>query len=589
MNRSPQIVTHDQPARPVHGYETCAPTPADLRRFLRFSDEDARIWLDDQSMVMLHSTALGALRQELIESVGHEGAKRMLMRIGYSAGTQDAALVRKRWPGGDERSSFIAGGRLHALQGMVRVETVDLDLNIEKGHFHGEYLWHDSREAHEHIAHYGIGDEAVCWMTLGYAAGYASAFIGKLVVYREVECVAAGGNICRIVGDTADRLPHHEHSEAQRYWDPAHFIRMNSIWSSTESDAPQPASTTATTTISSLPVQDDMVGISAAFSVARHQIAQVAPTRATVLFSGESGVGKEVFAKCLHRLSPRADQPLVAVNCASLPESLLEAELFGAEKGAYTGATQGRAGRFERASGGTLFLDEIQALSLSAQSKLLRALQEGEIERVGGSKPIKVDLRVVAATNINLRAAIAQGTFREDLFFRLNVFPIHLPPLRERRDDIPLLMEHFFKHFTKLHGKQVTGFSAQAVEALLNHDYPGNIRELQNLVERGVIAAPNNASVRTQHLFPNGEQAPRPGLSIGGDGSLGVSSPQASVTELDLNASPMSQLKQSIQCQQVEHYRHVLQACAGNLSAAARQLGVTRPQLAYRLKTYGLA
>lgn len=577
MSRSSIAAPREAVSRSPQAYETSSPTPADLRRYLRFSDEDARIWLDDQSMVMLHSSALGALRRELIESVGREGARRILMRIGYSAGSQDAALVRKRWPASDERSSFIAGGRLHALQGVVRVETVDLDLDIERGHFHGEYLWHDSREAHEHIAHYGVGDEAACWMTLGYAAGYASAFIGKLVVYREVECVAAGGRCCRIVGDTADRLPDHEHGAEQRYWDPAHFIQMNSIWSPSEGEAVQPACTA-----SSLPLQDDMVGISAAFSVARHQIAQVAPTRATVLFSGESGVGKEVFAKALHRLSPRAQQPLVAVNCAALPESLLEAELFGAEKGAYTGATQARTGRFERASGGTLFLDEVQALSMSAQTKLLRALQEGEIERVGGNRPIKVDLRVIAATNAHLREAIARGTFREDLFFRLNVFPIHLPPLRERRDDIPLLMEHFFKHFTQLHGKQVTGFSARAVEALLNYSYPGNVRELQNLVERGVIAAPGQASIRTQHLFPCGEQAPRAGLGVGGDGSL-----CKAASESDPQGRPMAELKHAIHNQQLEQYRLVLQACNGNLSAAARQLGISRPQLAYRLKAHG--
>jgi len=506
-----------------------------------------------------------------------------MMRIGYSAGSLDAELVRKRWPGSDDRSSFIAGGRLHALQGMVRVETVKLDLDIENGYFHGEYLWHDSREAHEHITHYGVGDEAVCWMTLGYAAGYASSFIGKLVVFREVECVAAGGKVCRIVGDTADCLSDDEQDAELRYWDPSYFIQMNSNWSPPEHVQAHLASTS-----NSLPIQDDMVGISVGFSVARHQIEQVAPTRATVLFSGESGVGKEVFAKCLHQLSSRADRPLVAVNCAALPESLLEAELFGAEKGAYTGATQSRAGRFERASGGTLFLDEIQALSLSAQSKLLRALQEGEIERVGGNRPIKVDLRVIAATNCNLKQAIIQGTFREDLFFRLNVFPIHLPPLRERRDDIPLLMEHFFKHFTKLYDKQVTGFSARAVEALLNYDYPGNIRELQNLVERGVIAATNNDCIRSQHMFPNGEQSPRSGLGVGGDGSL-CSPANGHSADLDVPMPPMTEFKHSIHSQQLEHYLQVLQECGGNLSAAARQLGITRPQLAYRLKTHGNA
>lgn len=565
------------PSRAQQSYETTSPTAADLRRYLHFSDEDGRIWLDDQSMVMLHSKALGALRRELIESLGREDARRILMRIGYSAGSQDAALVRKRWPASDERSSFIAGGRLHGLQGIVRVETVELDLDIGRGHFHGEYLWHDSREAHEHIAHYGVGDEAVCWMTLGYASGYASAFIGKLVVYREVECVAAGGRCCRIIGDTADRLPDLGQGGAeQRYWDPEHFIQMNSIWSRPEGEVVQPACTTH-----SLPLQDDMVGISTAFSVARHQIAQVAPTRATVMFSGESGVGKEVFAKALHRLSPRADQRLIAVNCAALPESLLEAELFGVEKGAYTGAMQTRAGRFERASGGTLFLDEIQALSLGAQSKLLRALQEGEIERVGGIRPIKVDLRVIVATNANLREQIARGLFREDLFFRLNVFPIHLPPLRERRDDIPLLMEHFLRYFIQLHGKQVTGFSAQAVEALLSYDYPGNVRELQNLVERGVIAAPSQTAIRTQHLFPSGEQMPRSALSVGGDGGL-----CDHVSGVNDQGSAIGELKQSIQQQQLNHYRQVVQSCSGNLSAAARQLGLTRPQLAYRLRAY---
>jgi DNA-binding NtrC family response regulator/predicted hydrocarbon binding protein len=569
------IDSHEGLCRARQAYETSSPTAADLRRYLRFSDEDARIWLDDQSMVMLHSNALGALRRELIESLGREDARRILMRIGYSAGSQDAALVRKRWPASDERSSFIAGGRLHALQGIVRVETIELDLDIGRGHFHGEYLWHDSREAHEHIAHYGVGDEAVCWMTLGYAAGYASAFIGKLVVYREVECVAAGGRCCRIVGDTADRLPDLGQGVEERYWDPAHFIQMNSIWSRPDVESVHPACTTH-----SLPLQDDMVGISTAFSVARHQIAQVAPTRATVLFSGESGVGKEVFAKALHRLSARAEQPLVAVNCAALPESLLEAELFGVERGAYTGAMQARAGRFERASGGTLFLDEIQALSLGAQSKLLRALQEGEIERVGGGRPIKVDLRVIVATNANLRDHIGRGLFREDLFFRLNVFPIHLPPLRERRDDIPLLMEHFLKHFTRLHGKRVTGFSAQAVEALLNYGYPGNVRELQNLVERGVIAAPERAPIRTQHLFPSGELMPRSALGVGGDGSLCDHGARSD------RGSTIGELKQSIQQQQLEHYRQVVQACSGNLSAAARQLGITRPQLAYRLRAH---
>jgi two-component system, NtrC family, response regulator HydG len=204
---------------------------------------------------------------------------------------------------------------------------------------------------------------------------------------------------------------------------------------------------------------------------------RVAPTTAAVLFTGESGTGKELFANNLHTLSPRANKPFVAINCAAIPETLIEAELFGVERGAYTGATNSRAGRFERASGGTLFLDEIGALSLVAQGKLLRAIQEGEIERVGGSNAKSVDVRIVAATNVDLRADVKARRFREDLFFRLNVFPIDLPPLRERRDDIPLLMEHLLALYSSRHKRRFTGFTRRAVEALLNYDYAGNVRD----------------------------------------------------------------------------------------------------------------
>ena len=198
----------------------------------------------------------------------------------------------------------------------------------------------------------------------------------------------------------------------------------------------------------------------------------------------------------------------------------MEAELFGVERGAYTGATNSRAGRFERASGGTLFLDEIGSLSLVAQGKLLRAIQEGEIERVGGSKPKKVDVRIVAATNVDLRAEVEARRFREDLFFRLNVFPIDLPPLRERRDDIPLLMEHCLALYSLRHRRRFTGFTRRAVEALLNYNYPGNIRELQNLIERGVIYAEEDGAINSVHMFRRGELIRNDVFALGSGGLL---------------------------------------------------------------------
>ena len=216
-------------------------------------------------------------------------------------------------------------------------------------------------------------------------------------------------------------------------------------------------------------------------------VKKVAPTDATVLFLGESGVGKEIFSHNLHRLSKRAKGPFIAVNCAAIPEQLAESELFGVEKGGFTGATVSRPGRFERAHGGTLFLDEIGTLSFTAQGKLLRALQEGEIERVGDTQVRKVDVRVIAATNVNLRDAVRDGSFREDLYFRLNVFPVRVPPLRDRRDDIPLMMNWFMQRACKKHGKAITGFRERAVDALINYRWPGNVREMENMIERAVI------------------------------------------------------------------------------------------------------
>src|SRR5690606_34247683 len=200
-----------------------------------------------------------------------------------------------------------------------------------------------------------------------------------------------------------------------------------------------------------------LVGASAGFNIAFEMTRKVADTQATVLLLGESGVGKEMFARSVHRLSPRKDAPFVAVNCAAMPETLFEAELFGVEKGAYTGADASRPGKFENANNGTIFLDEIGTLSLASQAKLLRVLQEGEVEPVGSAQARPVDARVVAATNIDLRQAVANGTFREDLFFRLNVFPITIPPLRERRADIPLLMAHLLGVFTQRHGRDIPG------------------------------------------------------------------------------------------------------------------------------------
>jgi transcriptional regulator with GAF, ATPase, and Fis domain len=234
---------------------------------------------------------------------------------------------------------------------------------------------------------------------------------------------------------------------------------------------------------------EEIIGRSAALKKVLRGAEQVASSDATVLIRGETGTGKELVARAIHNLSQRKDTPLVKVNCGAIPANLVESELFGHEKGAFTGALQRRIGRFEMADGGTIFLDEVGELPSDTQVKLLRVLQDGEFERVGSSKPVKVDVRVIAATNRNLSAAIEEGGFRPDLFYRLNVFPLDMPPLRERKTDIPLLVNFFINKFGKKMGKDIKGVSKATLERMENYAWPGNVRELQNVIERAVVTA----------------------------------------------------------------------------------------------------
>ena len=261
---------------------------------------------------------------------------------------------------------------------------------------------------------------------------------------------------------------------------------------------------------------EEIVGESPALKVAVAAIARVAPTDSTVLLLGETGTGKELFARAIHKHSLRSERPFVSVNCAAIPDSLIASELFGHEKGAFTGAIQRRLGRFELADGGTLFLDEVGDLPLDTQIALLRVLQEREFERVGGNRPIKVDLRVIAATNRDLTRAVTEGSFRRDLFYRLNVIPIESPTLRDRRDDIPLLVRYFVDRYGRKVGKKISEIDERSMNLLEDYSWPGNIRELQNIIERAVIvsdspvlsidenwfSAPLQATERKRHFEP---------------------------------------------------------------------------------------
>jgi DNA-binding NtrC family response regulator len=290
-------------------------------------------------------------------------------------------------------------------------------------------------------------------------------------------------------------------------------------------------------------------------------IVQIAPSRATVLVHGESGTGKELIAAAIHQNSPRKDKPFVRLNCAALAESLLESELFGHEKGSFTGAQTRREGRFKQADGGTLFLDEISEIPMSMQVKLLRFLQERQFERVGGNETLSVDVRIVAATNRDLRERVKSGSFREDLFYRLNVVQLDVPPLRARKSDIPTLAHHFLRRFSEENGRDIRGFSDEALRSILTYPWPGNVRELENAIERAVVMCSGN-EIGSEHL---------PARSGDATLEMGILVPGITLDELERVA-----------------ILQALEAASGSTSKAAEMLGVSRRKVQYRLKEWGL-
>jgi transcriptional regulator with PAS, ATPase and Fis domain len=300
-----------------------------------------------------------------------------------------------------------------------------------------------------------------------------------------------------------------------------------------------------------------IIGRSAEWKEILKQAAQVAETDTTVLLTGESGTGKEVVARFVHRASPRKGGPFVALNCAALPEHLLESELFGYERGAFTGAQQAKPGQIELASGGVLFLDEVSEMSPSAQAKFLRVLQEREFQRLGGVRPLKANVRVIAATNRDLKKAVERGDFREDLYYRLRVFDIRLPPLRERTGDILELCDAFLEDIARSFGRPPAGLTRDAREAILRHDWPGNVRELRNALERAAILC-EGGLISAEHLSLQSRAR-----------SAAVDTTQLSVVER-------------------ETIEQVMRDCRWNKSKAARKLGLTRTQLYVRLRKYEL-
>ncbi len=555
------------------------PPVDDLCAAIRFDNDSGTIWLEQQRMLLLHTSAFGSMRKELINTLGKTYARDIMIRMGWESAQSDAELAKRIRANQDPMEIFSVGPQLHTIEGVVKVDPVRVEIDIAQGKFYGEFIWTNSFEAEEHMRLLGVSDEAVCWQLLGYASGYTSHFMGCAIFYKEVECIGKGDHQCRIIGK-----PLEEWEDAEALKEIFTSEPLIGKFDNLQYEVQQ------LRTVAAYGLDpENIVADSERIRDTMFLLQKAAETDVTVLMLGETGVGKEVFSQALHQFGQRKNAPFIAVNCAALPSELVESELFGAEKGAFTGADKLRIGRFERADGGTLFLDELGELSEAAQAKLLRVLQTGEFERVGGSKPIKVDVRLVAATNVDLEQQVAKGKFRADLFYRLNVFPITIPPLRERLADLPGLVKKFIEKHNRKYGKRVLGLTDEASKRFQGYHWPGNIRELENILERGVILTQNNHHIESRMIclnMPEPEKDPR---VIGEKGSLQLksshdatgSAPQAQFSTLLDQFS-----KQGLSLDEVEKelLTSALEKSQGNVLAAARLLGISGPQCRYRLK-----
>ncbi|WP_180083493.1 phenol degradation transcriptional regulator MobR [Acinetobacter sp. YH12157] len=533
----------------------------DLLDKIQFDTEHGQIWFEENRMLLIHSGIMGYLRKDLYQMLGYERTKHFFIRCGYQAGMRDAEVTSRLRPNLNEVEAFMAGPQMHGIRGMVQVTVNDLRLSHDQHQFYADFNWLNSFEAEVHLSEFGATDEPACWMLLGYACGYSSYVMGQTIIYQETHCVAKGDDCCRIIGKP---LADWENAnELIRFMSPdpvsdkiiALQAELNQLKQTIYTDAEADYT------------MFNAIGESAAYRKVCDLLKKAAGSKVAVLLQGETGVGKEAFARGIHQASQRRQQPFVAVNCACIPPDLIEAELFGVEKGAYTGANQSRAGKFERADGGTIFLDEVIELSPRAQAALLRMLQEGEFERVGDYQTRKVDVRIVAATNEDLEQAVKAGRFRADLFYRLNIFPVQIPPLRERREDIPLLVNHFLKRFENLYGKTLPGLSDKAKNYVMSYEWPGNIRELENLLERATLLTDDQQEIKLSCLFPQLKQQ--------AENSTSPNSIETLLTE-DF----------SLERHEQEIILTAMQRSQQNISEAARLLGISRATLDYRLKKY---
>ncbi len=458
-----------------------------LTDVLEFDPSGGVMTFAGERVVLMDAVALGLLRKQLIEAFGTQGARALLTRFGYSHGWRLAEAMKGAIPWDEEREWRVAGGRLHRLHGMVTFEPLAPSEQKSPPAF-AEAVWPDSYEAEQHLLHHGVAEECVCWTLVGFASGYLSRVNGRTIYCREEACRGRGDPVCRLVGRYKEDWPAAESALFDFY----EKACLNDTLKAVQAQLKKVDRRLLKRQRELRRVTDDASGLvarSEAFAQVVEQARRVAAVDATVLLLGESGSGKERIARLVHESSPRQGGPFVAINCAAMPEALLESELFGHARGSFTGATADRAGLFEAAKGGTLLLDEVGELPAAMQAKLLRVLQEREVRRVGENKTRPIDVRVVAATHRHLAGEVREGRFREDLYYRLRVVELRVPPLRERVEDIVPLARAALADVAARAKLPARELSAEVSRRLVEYPWPGNVRELINAMERAAVLA----------------------------------------------------------------------------------------------------
>lgn len=537
------------------------PEQLDLRELLEFDPSGGVMRFAGERALLMDAGSMGLLRRSLIETLGVTAARGLLMRFGYAQGWRTAQMLKDAFPWDSEADWRRAGGRLHTLQGLVVVEP--LPPMRGRAPAFAEAVWRDSYEAEQHLALLGRSESPVCWTLSGFASGYLSHVNGREILCVEEKCEGKGDAHCVLIGRPGEEWPADVASEVRAC---SKFDFEGALEGLvTRLKKAEQKLRRRRSALADEGELDDASGLVARSEKMRQLLSiarRVAKVDTTVLVTGESGTGKERLARLVHEESTRSQGPFVAVNCAALTESLLESELFGHARGAFTGATTDRAGLFEAAHGGTLFLDEIGEVSGSMQARLLRVLQEREVRRVGENKSRPVNVRIVAATNRDLAKEVSEGRFRKDLYYRLRVVELALPTLRDRREDVLPLARVMIAAAAGRMGRHVSGMSPQAADQLVRWDWPGNVRELENAVERAVALC-EGGRVELEDLPEEIRQA-MPGRFV----------PDQVRTLDDVER---------------EYILAALDANDGHQGRTAEQLGIGTATLYRKLKSYGRA